>query len=177
MSQQLTGDARNYLRIYLNDHLMGATGGMELARRSLKNNRGTELGRFLEELLGDIAEDRAALEEIMALLGLRKDPLKVVAATVGERVGRLKLNGSLLSYSDLSRLIELEGLVAGVWLKRQLWEVLREVSGVDPRLAGVDFDRLLARAASQLESLNTHRLTAARLAFAERGPAGGAATG
>ena len=178
MSDQLTGDARRHLRIYLNDHLMGAAGGMELARRCLKNNPDTDLGRFLEELLADVAEDRAALEEIIALLGFRQDRLKVAAGNVGEKLGRLKFNGSLLSYSDLSRLIELEGIVAGVALKQRLWEVLREVSGVDPRLGGIDFDRLLARAASQLESLNVHRLAAARRAFGGGGvPAGGTASG
>ena len=38
----------------------------------------------------------------------------MVAGWVAEKAGRLKLNGSLLTYSPLSRLVELEGLSLGV---------------------------------------------------------------
>jgi hypothetical protein len=45
----------DYLDIYLNDHLAGATGGVELARRVRKSNAGerefaTPLGRLCEEI-------------------------------------------------------------------------------------------------------------------------------
>lgn len=44
-----------YLDIYLNDHLAGATGGVELPRRVRKSNAGerefaTTLGRICEEI-------------------------------------------------------------------------------------------------------------------------------
>lgn len=161
-----------YLRIYLNDHLMGAVGGIALARRCLGSNRGTALGDFLERFLLQVMEDRASLEGIMRRFGFRIDRVKLAAAVVGERLGRLKLNGplrldeTLFRYSDLSRLIELESLVAGVSLKQRLWESLDHVATSDPRLDGVDFDRLLDRAASQLEELNHHRLEAAERALA-----------
>lgn len=43
----LTGHRRRLLQIYLNDHLAGAVGGAELARRCLRSNRGTPLGALL----------------------------------------------------------------------------------------------------------------------------------
>lgn len=57
--------------------------------------RGTELGAFLERLQADIEEDRRALEDLMSRLDVSTDQLKLAAAWAGEKVGRLKLNGSL----------------------------------------------------------------------------------
>lgn len=158
-------DRRRLLRIYLNDHLMGSAGGTDLARRCLRNNQGTPLGSFLEELLAEVIEDRATLEELMAALGFIPDRIKLVAAGVAEKLARLKLNGRLLGYSDLSRLIELEALYGGVDLKRRLWRSLRHVAATDARLTDLDFDRLIERASSQCERLEQHRLDAAKRAF------------
>ena len=38
------------LAIYLNDHLAGATAGLELARRALQENGENDYGRFLATL-------------------------------------------------------------------------------------------------------------------------------
>jgi hypothetical protein len=153
------------LRIYLNDHLMGSVVGIELARRCLRSNRGTPLGAFLEELLTEVTEDRAALEKLMAALALPPDPVKLAAAVIAERVGRLKLNGRLLGYSDLSRLVELEGLYAAVALKLRMWLSLQHVAATDPRFAVIDLERLVERASSQLTRLERQRLYAAERAF------------
>ena len=47
----------------------------------------------------------------------------------GEKLGRLKLNGQLLGYSPLSRLIELEGLMLGIAGKLAMWIALSSRSG------------------------------------------------
>lgn len=159
-------DQRKLLRIYLNDHLAGATAGVHLARRCLSSNQGTALGAFLEEFLVEIAEDRTTLMDLMDALQLTRDPAKQALAVVGERVARLKLNGSLRGYSDLSRLEELEGLAGGVNLKRRLWQALQRVASSYAAIATLDLDRLAQRADSQLERLETYRLEAAARAFA-----------
>lgn len=156
---------RKLLRIYLNDHLMGATAGIHVARRCLASNQGTPLGAFLEEFVVELDEDRAILAELMDALRLTRDPVKQAAAVVGERVARAKLNGSLRGYSDLSRLEELEGLRAGVTVKRQLWQSLRQVAAAYPAVAAMDLDRLVDRASTQAGHLETHRLEAAARAF------------
>ena len=152
---------RRLLEIYLNDHLAAARAGEELARRSLANNRGSELGAFLERLVAEIAEDKGALERLMADLGVAKSPWKERAAVLAERAGRLKLNGQVRGYSPLSRLLELEGLTVAVAGKRSLWLNLREAANVDPDATSVDFDSLLARAEAQLAELERHRVKAA----------------
>ncbi|HEU0019452.1 MAG TPA: hypothetical protein VFQ14_04090 [Thermoleophilaceae bacterium] len=151
------------LATYLNDHLAGSTVGVELARRARGSNEGTPLGDFLAELTVEIEEDRDALQEVMEAVGAGRDRLKVAGAWAGEKIGRLKLNGSLLSYSPLSRVVELEGLRLGVEGKACLWRMLREVA--DPRLSGFDFDALTARAERQRDGLEQRRLEAGLLAF------------
>ena len=42
---------RRLLAIYLNDHLAGATVGVELTLRAARENNGSELGDFLRDVL------------------------------------------------------------------------------------------------------------------------------
>ena len=153
-----------HLSIYLNDHLAGATVGLELAKRTLGSNRGTPFEPVLERIAAEIDEDRATLRDIMRALEVGEDPVKKVGAFVAEKVGRLKLNGSLFSYSPLSRLVEFEGLMLGITGKLGLWRSLQEVG--DPRLDEFDLAALEARASEQQGAIEEQRLEAARIALA-----------
>lgn len=153
------------LAIYLQDHLAGATAGSELAQRARDSNPEGELGNFLKTLSRQIDEDRGVLIEMMDHLGIDRNRVKISGAWVGERLGRLKLNGQLTGYSPLSRLIELEGLTVGVTGKRSLWENLS--SCCEAELARFDLARLIRRADEQLEGLSTHRAAAAAEALGE----------
>ena len=116
-----------YLPIYLNDHLAVAVGGVQLARRAAKANRDSSFGEPLARLAEEINEDRRALQSLLKVLGVRGDPIKLVASIGAEMFGRLKLNGALISYSPLSRMEELEILLVGVNAKAVvLWRTLRE---------------------------------------------------
>jgi hypothetical protein len=159
----MADDATKLLSTYLNDHLTGATFGVELSRRARGQNEGTPLGRFLAHLTEEIEEDRETLKRIMAAVDAGEDRIKSKVAWLAEKGGRLKPNNRLFGYSPLSRVIELEGLSLGVEGKRCLWEALREVA--DPRLATFDFDGLIDRAARQRAGLEEHRLAAASTAF------------
>src|SRR3954471_14390713 len=153
----------NYLGTYLNDHLAGATVGRELSKRAAEENRGTPLGSFLEKLHQEIVEDRQTLKDVMDALDVGEDRVKTAAALVGERIGRLKPNGNLLSYSPLSRVVELEGLGLGVHGKASMWRALGLVD--DPRLEPFDFPALERRAQRQRNGLETYRLESAQIAF------------
>jgi len=155
------------LATYLNDHLGGSTGGLELVKRASRSNGGNEYGPVLAELVREIEEDRNALLELMAELDVGRDRVKVLAGWAGEKAGRLKPNGSLVSYSPLSRLIEIEGLVIGVTGKLSLWENLREILG--DRVGGVDLVELAERARSQRARLDALRAAAAPEALAGDG--------
>jgi hypothetical protein len=154
---------KGLLATYLNDHLAGATVGVELSRRAAGANEGTELGTVLARLATEIEEDRATLESVMEAADAGRDRVKVTAAWVGEKAGRLKPNGQLTGYSPLSRLIELEGLSMGVEGKRLLWVSLKSLE--DPRLTGFDFEALAERATRQRDELEPLRRAAARTAF------------
>jgi hypothetical protein len=153
-----------YLAIYLNDHLAGATGGVELARRLRASNRGIDpFWQPLDRICKEIEEDRATLEQVIDRLGFSRSRVKPAGAWVAEKLGRLKLNGRLRGYSPLSRVLELEGLLIGITGKMALWETLTELEGVE-RL-GIDFAHMTARAVAQRSTVDDlHRLAAAALA-------------
>jgi hypothetical protein len=154
-------DARTRLATYLNDHLGGSANGRELARRALANNRGNEYGVALEDVVPQIEEDVDTLEELMDRLGVKPDRVKEAAGWTAEKLGRLKLNGQLLGYSPLSRLVELEGLMLGISGKLALWQALPPALANDPRVEGFDFARMIERAREQRRTVEQLRRRAA----------------
>ena len=152
------------LAIYLNDHLAGATAGVELARRLRASNRDDpESGPALVEICVEVEADRETLKAVMDRLGVSQSKLKPAAAVLGERLGRLKLNGQLWGYSPLSRLDELELLQIGVTGKRRLWRALEHTHAGD--LPDFDLGALAERATEQLRRLEALHLKAAALAL------------
>jgi hypothetical protein len=154
------------LGIYLNDHLAGSTGGLELARRTAAAHRGTEAGTTLTRIAKELEEDRESLLEMMAALQTPVRQYKVYAAWAAEKVGRLKLNGHLLDRSPLSSLVELETLRLGVEGKACLWRTLILVAANEPRLDVARLNQLLERATVQQELLEVLRLKASVHVFA-----------
>lgn len=161
------------LGIYLNDHLAGATGGAELARRAAAARRSDEAGDTLLRFAADVAADRAALLDIMAALDVPVRAYKVYAGWIGEKAGRLKLNGRLLARSPLSSLEELEMMRLGVEGKAAGWRTLQLLADTDPRLDRARLMELIARAESQVKLLEDLRVRAARVVVGQRSAAGG----
>jgi hypothetical protein len=157
---------RKLLGIYMNDHLAGATVGMELSRRARGSNEGTVYGDVLERIAKEIEEDREVLQALMSRLEIKRDHAKVAVGWLGEKLGRLKPNGRLLGYSPLSRLVELEALSLGIAGKVSLWEALKEVAVEDSRLDAEELARLADRAERQCKEVWQLRQRAAREAFA-----------
>jgi len=155
--------ADRYLAIYVNDHRAGAAAGLALAKRALKENVGTAFGDALSVVVAAIEQDKAQLERVAQALGVRSDPMKLGLARVGELVARVKPNGQIRGYSPLSRLIEIESLLAGIDAKRSLWLSLQTANR--PELRAMDFDALIRRATEQRELLEPHHRMAAKLAF------------
>jgi hypothetical protein len=149
------------LGIYLNDHLAGATAGLEVARRLRASNEGDrEFGPALGEICAEIEEDREKLKSVMDQLEVGESRVKPTAAVIGERLGRLKLNGQLRGYSPLSRLEELEMLQTGVVGKRLLWRALERTHAGE--LSAIDLGALAERATEQLRRLEAlHQKAAA----------------
>ncbi len=155
------------LAIYVQDHLALSLAGLRLARRCLAENRGTPLGALLGRLVSELEEDRATLKDVARAVGVRSSPLKEAAAALGELAGRLKPNGRIVGYSELSRVWELEALMAGTDARGGLWKVLGKLSRRSPALQAFDFDRLEERARGHRAELERERVRAAVAAFAQ----------
>lgn len=159
------------LSIYLTDHFAGATAGVELARRTRSSNRdSSEFGEPLARVCAEIEADRETLRRVMERLDVGPGTVKPTAAWLAEKLGRLKLNGQLLGYSPLSRLIELEGLSIGIAGKSCLWRALKVSLGAE--WEGFDFDQLYERAERQRETVEELRRIAAAEALPATGPRG-----
>jgi hypothetical protein len=159
---------RELLPIYLNDHLAAGTAGCDLARRAAGANQGTELGDFLDWFAGEAEADRTQLEDVMHRLDISRDPLKIGAGWLAEKLGRLKLNGRLLEYSPLSRVVEVEALIAGTMARLSLWKALAAAAPEEPRLADIDFVAFVERAGEQLTGLIRHHTGAIDAMLATR---------
>jgi hypothetical protein len=99
----------------------------------------------------------------MQQLSIAPSGIKVGMVRVAERVGRLKLNGTLFERSPLSSVIELETLVVGGRGKEALWTALQRAN---VSLEDVDLDALAESARAQGAELDALRLSAAAAAFA-----------
>lgn len=159
------------LSIYLEDHRAGAAGGVALACR-IADRYGDQPGfESLTSMAADIKDDQRALDVLRDGVGAGGGYVKRVVAVVGERLGRLKLNGTLVRPSPLSRVLELEALTVGVVAKRCAWTSLITFAGGD-ELVGVDLAELVRRADDQVVELRRLHEAATDIAFGPRRSAG-----
>jgi hypothetical protein len=158
-------DSDRLLRIYLADHRAGAAAGQARARGFAAANADSIVADAAGDVCRQIEEDVETLDEVLARLGCRASRWKVIVARGAELVGRLKPNGRLRGYSPLSRVLELELLVAGIVAKESLWQTLALVQRLRGELTGFDFDDLRHRARQQRTELEAHRTATVSEAF------------
>ena len=147
------------LATYLRDHSAAAAGGLDLFRRMARAQQARQWGPQLASLRDEVAEDRLGLEAILTELKVPPAPLLTQFVRLGERVARLKPNGSLVFRSPLSDVVELEAAVSAVRAKGCGW---RALVAADVVVRSTDVPALIVRAESQLERLLAiHRSAAA----------------
>ncbi len=149
------------LAIYLNDHLAGATGGVELIRRIAGESRNTVVEPATRRLATEIAADREALTRIMGDLGIGIDRVRVTLGWLGEKAARLKTNGRVLTRSPLSLLLEIEAMRLGVEGKICLWGSLLTLVPRHPELNKAELTRLRERGRHQADELESLRIALA----------------
>lgn len=149
------------LSTYLNDHLAGSVGAIEMVERAITDNGGNLLGRRLEEILKEIKKDQAVVQDLIARVGSKENPLKKAGAWLAEKAGRMKLGGTD-EPGELARLEVLETLAMGMQGRRALWRALRVVVNKHPVLRDLDLDLLERRAVEQHDRVEEWRLEAAR---------------
>jgi hypothetical protein len=160
-------DPKKMLSIYLDDHWAGAGAGLSLAKRLAAENEGTQWYAEIRRVADAIDEDQRTLGRLRETYAGGGFSVKRMLAQGAERVGRLKLNGSLVGYTPLARVLELEALIAGVKSKRLLWRSLRRTDVAQ----NVDLDYMESRAKEQIDTLISIHKEASAIAFAEREPA------
>ena len=126
------GHDDDLLAVYLNDHLAAATAAVELCRRSARSIADQDTIVALSDLADELHAERDTLRQLMRRLSVEENrPLEAVG-WLGEKLGRLKPNGSLVRRSPLSDVIELEGLRLSVQGKLGCWRALRIVAATNP---------------------------------------------
>ncbi len=156
----------NSLHTYLNNHLAGGTGAIEMAEHCQAANEGEPVAGFLADLVVEIQKDHRTLGELMSGLDATENRLKQVAARMGEKASHLKLGAGALG-----TLLTLETLSLGIEGKACMWKSLMQVRDARGALLAVDFNTLIERAADQRRALEPWRLAAAAAALSEIAPA------
>lgn len=151
-------DRLSALGTYLNDHLAGATLGLDHARQLEQASEGTPFGAEMARTAREIEEDRETLIAIMDALGTSRNPVKAATAWVAEKAGRVKFSGATSGDRELGRYLALEAMSLGVEGKKSLWQALARIAPGYPALASFDFDRLIGRAQSQRGLLEDERM-------------------
>ena len=159
--------ANRWLSRYLQDHYVASRGELELFERSAGAQQQPHVREEVSALAREATEDRASLLAVMDALDVPCARVQEQVAVVGERVGRLKLNGTLLRRSPLSDLVELDGLAVAVRAKRAAWVALRAVASEVEALNPYHLELLIHRAEDQEARIEQLRLVVAQRIFSD----------
>jgi hypothetical protein len=150
------------LNLYLNDHLAGSVGAIELLDNLVEQHSEDRFGKFFRDLGDDIRADQEALRDLVGKIGGKESALRKATGWVTEKIGRYKLGDA----QDSAELIQaLEGLALGITGKKLLWRSLGAIASSFAALQGTDFSALEKRAQEQFERVEGLRLQMAREAF------------
>jgi hypothetical protein len=127
-----------HLSTYLSDHIALSVAGIELAKRCYSSNNESELGEFFADLIPKLEHEQQVLKTLLHKLEISDSPLKNAAAWAAEKVGRLKPNDSLLRYSPLSRVVELETLSSGLNAQILMWNALGVCIPDEPAFSDIE---------------------------------------
>ena len=158
--------ANKHLAMYLNDHLAGATGALDLLSHLEATYASTPVGDLLTQLHTDIEADRQELEQLMDRLDISVSIPRKLSGWLGEKMADLKLQLDDTSNGTMRLFEGLEVLLVGIEGKRGLWRALAVAAEAAPELRAVDYDHLAQRAEEQHDRVEAMRLDAAKAALA-----------
>ena len=73
---------------YLNDHLAGSVGALELIGHWATAHKGEPLGAFFADLQGEVKADQDTLCSVMGSLRVEESKVRQAGAWIAEKVGR-----------------------------------------------------------------------------------------
>jgi hypothetical protein len=149
---------------YLNDHLAGSVGALELVAHWAHLYEGNPLGAFFTDIEAEIRADQDTLQDLMRSLGIEESKVRQAGAWAGEKVGRARFMIAGDEPTGLGLVLTLEGLIMGITGKKLLWRALAAANL--PKIEAFDFKELQRRAEQQIERTEAERIRAARRVFA-----------
>lgn len=153
------------LTSYLNDHLAGSVGALELLDRLVETYHGKPLGRFFAELRDEIEADQEVLKELIASLGEEESAVRKAGAWIAEKFSRARIQLSETREGEMGLFLALEGLALGIHGKRSLWRALAAALSTVPQLRRLNYGELEKRAAEQYDRVEARRLEVVREVF------------
>jgi hypothetical protein len=156
------------LATYLNDHLGGAIGGIELLENIEHAFAGTDVEPQARQLRLEVIEDKEQLRTLMARLDIGESTTRKAVGWLAEKAAQIKLRISDPATGPLRLLESVEAMSIGVEAKRLLWQALASVAEHHPALGILNYDALIARAEDQRRRLERIRLDAVREATAPK---------
>jgi hypothetical protein len=154
----------DHLAIYLNDHLAGSVGALEMLDRLIKDHEEQTILSFFRKMKEEIEADQRELREIMGAIDISESSVRKAGAWVGEKLSRAKLT---LGDKGVGFVQALESLVLGIKGKELLWRVLLPVQEGWPELKRFDLNRLLERAITQGVWMDEKRIEVGGSVFRE----------
>ncbi len=162
---------RYLLGLYLSDHFTGATAGLERAELMTDNYADTPFHAELAELTEQLRAERELYRDLLDALGVPRRRYRQAVAWLGERAGRLKLNGRVTERSPMTAVLETELMRGAVLGKIGGYQTLREHAdelGLDP----AQLEELIDLAHGQIDLLDRFHAYARERAFRVGRPLG-----
>jgi hypothetical protein len=151
---------------YLNDHLAGSVGALELIGHCTQLYKGKRLGAFFTKMEAQIGADQDILRDLMCRLDIEESKLRQAGAWAGEKLCRALLTIAGNQPDGLGALLALEGLIMGVTGKEALWRALSAANL--PKLEKFDFAELQHRAEEQIKYAEAEQMRSARRALVDK---------
>ena len=152
------------LASYLNDHLAGSVGALELLEHLAKLHEGKPLGYFFMDIEAEIRADQEKLREAMRSLRIAESSVRKAGAWFAEKAGRARVMIAGVEPMSLGLVLSFEGLIMGITGKKLMWRALAAANLA--QLNGYDFNELQRRAEQQIERIDAERMRAILEAFA-----------
>ncbi|WP_309071509.1 hypothetical protein [Arthrobacter sp.] len=127
---------------YLEDHLLGATGGVRLFEAAAQTWKGTPHGRTLARLHDEITGERAELLSSLKAQGHRPNPAKMAFAHVAAAAARVNPLNARNTAKGPGAQLELEALQSLVRGKQALWETMLALLDAGWSFPGYSHERL-----------------------------------
>lgn len=155
--------SRDGLITYLNDHLAGSVGALQVLDHLIRLQQGTAGEAVLAKVRTEVEEDQKTLQNLLREVGGKESRVRQAAAWLTEKLGQAKLKLDDPGGGEFQILEGLEALTLGIQGKAALWRVLASVRLAEGR--HLDFAALERSALDQFRRVDRLRLQLAPVAL------------